>query len=168
MSRIFWPNEESWSLRKRFGCGVRNSVPTMPETEAASGGLGDVWHLDEVFIRINGQQQYLWRGSRRRRDRHPGSTASRSTRGGTIISKTAARPGTRTTLYHYRQTKKLFGRAANDPVRDSSRHRTLRQQSRRSLASTDPPQGTADAPIQVCWPSPTVSLSLCRPESFSS
>ena len=23
--------------------------------------LGDIWHLDEVFIRINGQQQYLWR-----------------------------------------------------------------------------------------------------------
>ena len=23
--------------------------------------LGDTWHLDEVFIRINGQQQYLWR-----------------------------------------------------------------------------------------------------------
>ena len=25
------------------------------------GRLGDIWHLDEVFIRINGQQQYLWR-----------------------------------------------------------------------------------------------------------
>jgi putative transposase len=25
------------------------------------GRLGDMWHLDEVFIRINGQQQYLWR-----------------------------------------------------------------------------------------------------------
>ncbi len=25
------------------------------------GRLGDSWHLDEVFIRINGQQQYLWR-----------------------------------------------------------------------------------------------------------
>jgi putative transposase len=25
------------------------------------GRLGDHWHLDEVFIRINGQQQYLWR-----------------------------------------------------------------------------------------------------------
>jgi transposase-like protein len=23
--------------------------------------LGDHWHLDEVFLRINGQQQYLWR-----------------------------------------------------------------------------------------------------------
>ena len=25
------------------------------------GRLGDNWHLDEVFIRINGRQQYLWR-----------------------------------------------------------------------------------------------------------
>ena len=25
------------------------------------GCLGDVWHLDEVFIRINRRQQYLWR-----------------------------------------------------------------------------------------------------------
>ena len=26
--------------------------------------LGDTWYLDELFIRINGQQQYLWgRGS---------------------------------------------------------------------------------------------------------
>jgi len=25
------------------------------------GRLGDHWYLDEVFIRINGQQQYLWR-----------------------------------------------------------------------------------------------------------
>lgn len=31
-----------------------------------------------------------------------------------------------------------------------------RERSRRSLASTDPPRGTADAPIQVCWPRPTV------------
>src|SRR5215472_17023626 len=25
------------------------------------GRLGDSWHLDELFVRINGQQQYLWR-----------------------------------------------------------------------------------------------------------
>ena len=27
------------------------------------GRLGVMWHLDEVFIRINGQQQYLWRAA---------------------------------------------------------------------------------------------------------
>ncbi len=25
------------------------------------GRLGDVWHLDEVFVTIQGQRQYLWR-----------------------------------------------------------------------------------------------------------
>src|SRR5580765_7247858 len=58
------------------------------------GRLGDIWHLDEVFIRINGQQQYLWRrrGSRRCRDRHPGSAAPQPARRGTILSKAATRP----------------------------------------------------------------------------
>src|SRR6516164_6331963 len=25
------------------------------------GRLGDIWHLDEVFVKINGQIHYLWR-----------------------------------------------------------------------------------------------------------
>jgi putative transposase len=25
------------------------------------GRLGDTWYLDELFVRISGQQQYLWR-----------------------------------------------------------------------------------------------------------
>jgi transposase-like protein len=35
------------------------------------GRLGDIWHLDEVLIRINSQQQYLWL-----RHRVPGCTLS--------------------------------------------------------------------------------------------
>ena len=33
---------------KRSGCGVSRS-------------LGDTWHLDEVFVTIQGQRRYLWR-----------------------------------------------------------------------------------------------------------
>ncbi|MEZ3183176.1 DDE-type integrase/transposase/recombinase [Streptomyces pimonensis] len=35
---------------------------------------GDKWHLDEVFIRVDGERKYLWRGRRRRRHRarYPG------------------------------------------------------------------------------------------------
>src|SRR5258705_10841902 len=34
---------------------------------------------------------------------------------------------------------------------------------------SDPPKGTANAPIQICWPSPAVSLPpRCGPESFPS
>jgi len=25
------------------------------------GRLGDIWHLDEVFMKIGGERQYLWR-----------------------------------------------------------------------------------------------------------
>jgi putative transposase len=25
------------------------------------GRMGDTWHLDELFVRIQGRQQYLWR-----------------------------------------------------------------------------------------------------------
>ena len=32
------------------------------------GRLGDHWYLDEVFVRINGQQQYLWRAVDQDRD----------------------------------------------------------------------------------------------------
>ena len=42
--------------------GLRSSVPTTPEKlKQRQGRLGDIWHLDKVFVRINGQQQYLWR-----------------------------------------------------------------------------------------------------------
>jgi len=108
-------------------------------------------------------------GSRWGRDRHPDSAASRPARRGTILSKAAQRPGERTISRHYRQTQKLLGRDANDLIRREPQHGTVRQQSCRSLTSTDPPKGAANAPIQVCWPSATVSLPpRCRPESFPS
>jgi len=31
------------------------------EIEEATRSLGDTWHLDEVFVSIQGEQQYLWR-----------------------------------------------------------------------------------------------------------
>ena len=31
------------------------------------------WHLDEVFVRINGETHYLWRAARGFRDKAPGS-----------------------------------------------------------------------------------------------
>ena len=40
---------------QKFGPGYARSL------KRHQGRLGDSWHLDEVFIRINGQQQYLWR-----------------------------------------------------------------------------------------------------------
>src|SRR6516162_2711012 len=40
---------------QKFGPGYARKL------KRREGRLGDHWHLDEVFVRINGQQQYLWR-----------------------------------------------------------------------------------------------------------
>ena len=45
------------------------------------GRLGDRSHLDEVFLRINGKLQYLWRGRPGRRGtRYSGAAAAESVR----------------------------------------------------------------------------------------
>src|SRR6266550_6726078 len=96
------------------------------------GRLGDIWHLDEVFIRINGQQQYLWRAVDQdgdvidilvqpHRDQHAAERFFRRLLNG---------QGERTTSHHYRQAPKLFGSDANAPMRCDSQDGTLRQQSR--------------------------------------
>lgn len=40
---------------QKFGPGYARRL------KRCEGRLGDQWHLDEVFIRINGRQYYLWR-----------------------------------------------------------------------------------------------------------
>jgi transposase-like protein len=35
--------------------------------EATSKRLGDRWHLDELFVTIQGRRQYLWRAEMKRR-----------------------------------------------------------------------------------------------------
>ena len=40
-------------------CKVRAALRQRPAQ--AQGSPGDKWHLDEVFITINGQRRYLWR-----------------------------------------------------------------------------------------------------------
>ena len=91
------------------------------------GRLGDMWYLDEVFIRINGQQQYLWRAVDQDGDVIDilGSAAPQPARRGTILSKAATRPRERTILHHYRQTQKLLGRDANDLIWCEPQHGTF-------------------------------------------
>jgi transposase-like protein len=74
------------------------------------GRLGDQWHLDEVFIRINGQQRYLWRAVDQDGDvidilvqPHRDQRAAER-----FFRKPLAWPGFRTTADHYRQIEKLL------------------------------------------------------------
>ena len=54
------PNAASSSPMKQFGAGARNSARALPTCCAGRPLPGDKWHLDEVFIQIQGVQT-LWR-----------------------------------------------------------------------------------------------------------
>ena len=62
MLRICWPNEASSCPTKPFASGAGSSAPDYArQLKRRQGRLGDTWFLDEVFVTINGQRQYLWR-----------------------------------------------------------------------------------------------------------
>ena len=47
---------------KPFASGVRKFGPDYArKLKKRQGRLGDAWYLDEVFITIQGEHQYLWR-----------------------------------------------------------------------------------------------------------
>src|SRR4051812_34462342 len=150
-----------WCLK--FGPGYARKL------KRREGRLGDHWHLDEVFIRINGQQHYLWRAVDQDGDVIDILVQPRRDQGAAerFFRRLLRGQGKRTISDCYRQTTKLLGRPAKDSGRSRPRHRTIRQQPRRSLASAYPPKRTAHAPIQICWSSATVPLaSRRRPESL--
>ena len=73
------------------------------------GRLGDSWYLDELFVRMNGQQQYLWRAVDQdgdvidillqpRRDQRAAEA---------IPAQIGARPRQRTVSNDHRQTEEL-------------------------------------------------------------
>ena len=86
------------------------------------GRPGDIWHLDEVFIRINGQQQYLWRAVDQDGDvidilvqPHRDQRAAAQ-----FFRRLLRGQGQEPFCIINRQTKKLLGGAANDPMRCGS------------------------------------------------
>jgi putative transposase len=50
---VSYESIREWCLK--FGGGYARRI------RSCRGRLGDRWHLDEVFLRINGKLQYLWR-----------------------------------------------------------------------------------------------------------
>jgi putative transposase len=50
---VFYETIRAWC--RKFGPGYARNLRRW------QGRLGNIWHLDEVFLRINGQQHYLWR-----------------------------------------------------------------------------------------------------------
>jgi len=73
------------------------------------GRLGDTWHLDEVFVSIQGEQQYLWRAVDQDGDTIDILVQRRrnKTSGGALLPPLTERPRPGAALDDYRQTQKL-------------------------------------------------------------
>ena len=61
MLRICLPNAASSCRTKPFGSGAEIGPDYARQLKRRQGRLGDTWFLDEVFVTINGERQYLWR-----------------------------------------------------------------------------------------------------------
>jgi len=59
MLKIFWPNAESLFLRSHPAMVLEIRTRLCQTSQEETGRLSGTWHLDELFVRINGQQQDL-------------------------------------------------------------------------------------------------------------
>ena len=120
------------------------------------GRLGDTWHLDELFVKIQGELQYLWRAV--------------DQDGDVIDILVQSRRNRRAAERFFRKLLKGQGseprRLVTDKLRSygaakhhafgGSRHRSLCEQPGRSLASADTTARAADAQVQVRRSSATI------------
>src|SRR4029077_12124819 len=111
---------------------------------------GDKWHCDEVFIRINGTQHYLWRGRpARQRARHSGPGPPKCGGRQTILPHAAQKPGVRAAGDRHRQTRQLPGRPPRAAGICRASPLEVPQQSDRELASTHQAAGTSDETVHI-------------------
>ncbi len=112
---------------KKFGPRYARSL------RRRQGHLGDVWHLDEVFVNIQGQRHYLWRAVDQDGDvidilvQRP---ASQCLRGQTVLSQAAEGTGEQAKSHRDRQAEELLGSAPGSLSFRGPRHTALCQQSR--------------------------------------
>ena len=130
------------------------------------GRMGDTWYLDEVFVTIQGRQQYLWRAV--------------DEDGDVIDILVQSRRNRRAASRFFRQLLKGQGRGPRRLITDKLRsyaaahrnavrdpqHPAVRKQSRGGLASTHAATRTTNAPVQVLRARATVSLGP-RPRAES-
>jgi putative transposase len=134
------------------------------------GRLGDTWHLDELFVNIQGRQQYLWRAIDQdgdvidilvqpRRDRRAAECFFRK------LLKGQGRVPRRLITDKLRSYS-----AARSIVMPSVVHSTQQYENNRarSLSSADPPTRATDAEVQIRRACATFSLGArTRSESLS-
>ena len=133
------------------------------------GRLGDTWYLDELFVRINGQQQYLWRAVDQDGDvidillqsRRDQRAAER------FLRRLLRGQGKQPFRIITDKLKSYSCCQSNDPAWCYPRYPTICQQSGRDFASAHSDERTTNAPIQIPPASSALSVApRCRPESI--
>ena len=140
---------------EKFGSGYVRRL------KRREGRLGDCWHLDEIFLRINGNLQYLWRAVDQDGDVidilvQPQRDQRAAER---FFRRLLPWSTHRTVADLHRQAEKLFRCHPNHPSECDAHCGGIRQQSSGSVTSVDPPARTANAQIQVLQARTTVSLA---------
>jgi hypothetical protein len=119
-----------------------------------AGPVGDTWHLDELFVTIRGQRQYLWRAVDQDGEvidilpRSPGSRA--------VLSQAAQAERPCTAPARHRSPRQLSCCAPGHHAVRRPRHDSLRQQPVRSLTPADAPTRAPHAPLQIRGTGPAV------------
>ena len=87
------------------------------------------WHLDEVFVSINGRQLYVWRAvdSEGEGPGHPRSTTARPQGGAQADAKTSEEAGRHSSHHRDRQARILQLCAARTWCCAAARHRSLEE-----------------------------------------
>ena len=134
------------------------------------GRLGDTWFLDEVFVTINGQRQYLWRAVDQDGDLIDLLVQPSSGRAGgaEILSETLEGAATGTVAARDRQAGQLPRRPSGRHALGHPRHDPICEQPCRSLAPTHTTTGASDARLHVVRPRAAVlARPRCHSESLS-
>ena len=135
------------------------------------GRLGDTWHLDEVFVTIQGTAALFLvrRRSRWRRPRYPRPVASRLPGGHTLFSQAIEGPRASARAIGHRQAAQRQGCAPSGYAVRRPSHGPIREQPRRGVASTDATARATDAAVQIRCARAAVSLGpRTRAESLPS
>jgi len=117
---------------------------------------GGTWHLDELFVKIQGRQQYLWRAV--------------DEDGDVLDILVQSRRNKRAAKRFFRKLLERQGREPRRLITDklrsySAAHRTVMP----SVVHSTGSMGTPDAPVQVCCPSAAFCIGARRrPESLPS
>jgi hypothetical protein len=124
---------------------------------------GDKWHLDEVFVKINGISHYLWRAV----DQHGNvldvlvqSRRNAKASCQAVLPQTAQGPAVCAPCAGDRQTGQLGGRSPPAHAVGGPPAVAVSEQSRRELSSAHPTARTGDETLQINAACPTVPVSI--------